>query len=348
MVAALGEGGTPLVPSTRIAKRLGLRALLFKLESLNPSGSYKDRFIAAELTRILNNGSPGCVATSSGNTGASLATYCARYGLVCAIVVNPDAPAGKLQQMLALGARILQVSGFLNSAEITTRVFETLTTLAGSRDIPLVISGYRYCPHGMAGVESIASELLSQCPVRFPFTSSSRSAAEGSLPLFAEDCSDQTKASRCGSTPFNRKDVLTVAAAFDRGDDEIVEVQSTTRISGLAVPFDVDGRTALVYLRSSGGMAFSIPDREILEAQRLLLELEGIYCEPAGAAALAGLIRALDEGRVRRDETTVCLVTGHGFKDPDSISTHAVRNAPTCIVDDDLEAQILRAVHSCA
>jgi threonine synthase len=347
MVAALGEGDTPLVPSTRIAKQLGLRALLFKLESLNPSGSYKDRFIAAELTRILNKGSPGCVATSSGNTGASLATYCARYGLACVIVVNPDAPAGKLQQMLALGARILQVSGFLSSAEITARVFETLIELTRSRDIPLVISGYRYCPHGMAAVESIASELLSQCPVRIHHIF----VPVGGGGLFTALCRGLLRSGegeRVRVHAVQPEGCSTVAAAFNRGDDEIIEVQSTTRISGLAVPFDVDGRTALVYLRSSGGTAFAMPDREIVEAQRLLLQLEGIYCEPAGAAALAGLIRALDEGRVRRDETAVCMVTGHGFKDPDSICTHAARNTLTCIAADDLEAAVLRTVHSCA
>ena len=91
----LGEGNTPLIPSASTGASLGLAQLYFKLESCNPSGSYKDRFIAAEVARLVRLGVRACMATSSGNTGSSLAAYCARYRIRCAIVVNQDAPAGK-------------------------------------------------------------------------------------------------------------------------------------------------------------------------------------------------------------------------------------------------------------
>src|SRR5580700_2976783 len=97
-IATLGEGHTPIVRSVHIGPSLGLSNLYFKLESSNPSGSYKDRFAAAEVTRILRLGAPGCLATSSGNAGSALAAYCARYRISCAIVVNEHAPAGKLAQ----------------------------------------------------------------------------------------------------------------------------------------------------------------------------------------------------------------------------------------------------------
>ena len=99
--ATLGEGRTPLVGSLRIGPSLGRARTFFKLENLNPSGSYKDRFTASEVSRLLERGVTMCVATSSGNTGASLASFCARYSLACAIVVNSDAPRSKLSQMLA-------------------------------------------------------------------------------------------------------------------------------------------------------------------------------------------------------------------------------------------------------
>src|SRR5580700_12116825 len=97
----LGEGNTPLLRSARVGPSLHLDRLYFKLENCNPSGSYKDRFSAAEMGRVLRLGARSCVATSSGNTGSSLAAYCARYGLKCLIVVNESAPTGKLEQMQA-------------------------------------------------------------------------------------------------------------------------------------------------------------------------------------------------------------------------------------------------------
>ena len=118
---SLGEGGTPLVRSVRIGPRNGLEALYFKLESCNPSGSYKDRFVAAQVCGMLAGGVRSCLATSSGNTGSSLAAYCARYGIRCTVIVNENAPVGKLAQMQAHGARVIRVPGFAASSEITTQ-----------------------------------------------------------------------------------------------------------------------------------------------------------------------------------------------------------------------------------
>jgi len=111
----LGEGNTPLIRSLRVGPHEGLDRLFFKLENTNPSGSYKDRFVAAEVEQVLASGAKGCLATSSGNTGSALAAYCARYGLPCVVLVGETTPAGKLAQMQAHGARVLRVRGFLSS-----------------------------------------------------------------------------------------------------------------------------------------------------------------------------------------------------------------------------------------
>jgi threonine synthase len=129
-------------------------------------------------------------------------------------------------------------------------------------------------------------------------------------------------------------------AAFEHGDDRIQPVESTTRISGLSVPFDIDAGQALSHLRKSGGRAFAVSDEEVFAAQQMLLSQEGIYAEPAGAAALAGLCRALRDGVVRRTDTVVCLVTGHGFKDPDSVSLAASRYPATLVEVADLRDAI--------
>ena len=342
---SLGEGNTPLVESVHVGPAMGLGRLFFKLENCNPSGSYKDRFIAGEMARLLRTGAKACVATSSGNTGSSLAAYCARYGITCLIVVNEDAPAGKLEQMQAHGARIFRVKGFGTSPEVTERVFETLKELSTRQGLPLVVSAFRYCPEGMAGVESIADELLKQIPsgVDHVFV------PVGGGGLFSAVCRgfDRHPNSTTRVHAVQPSGCSTVVAAFERGDSEIRPVQSTTRISGLAVPFDIDASLALEHLRRRNGCGFAVDDEEVFEMQRSMLSKEGIYCEPAGATALAGLRKALKSGIVSNEETVVCLVTGHGFKDPDSMRRAAEKQASALIGPDELKDKLVETA-SCA
>jgi len=325
----LGEGDTPLVESVRIGQSLGCDHLFFKLENTNPSGSYKDRFAAAEVKRMLASVTNGCLATSSGNTGSALAAYCARYDVPCMIVANSDSAAGKLAQMQAHGASVLFVPDFATSPWVTKCTFEVLAEVAAEVGLSLAVSAYRYCPTGMAGVEPMAQELIRQ----------SESAIDhvfvpvGGGGLFTAVCRGFEK--EAGARPrihaVQPEGCPTVAAAFERGDDQIQLAESTTRISGLSVPFDIDASLALSHLRKSGGRAFAVSDEEVFAAQRMLLSQEGIYAEPAGAAALAGLCRALRCGVVRRTDTVVCLVTGNGFKDPESISVAAARYPTTSV-----------------
>lgn len=342
---SLGEGNTPLVQSVRIGPAIGLGRLFFKLELCNPSGSYKDRFIAAQMRQISSLGVKACIATSSGNTGSSLAAFCARNGVSCTIVVNQDVPAGKLTQMQAHGARVLRVKDFVTSPIVTDRVLGRLVAISGTGRASLVISAYRFCPEGMAGVESISGELARQCdsPINHVFV------PVGGGGLFAAVCRGFAKQSE----PMPRVHAVqpegcsTVVAAWNRGDDQIRPVTSTTRISGLAVPFDVDAGLALEQLRRFRGYGFAVSDLEVFEAQRMMLEQEGIYAEPAGAAALAGLCQAARKGLVSRDETVVCLVTGHGFKDQDSMLQAVARHPSALIHESEVEAYLFEFIPPC-
>ncbi len=302
---------TPLVPSAAKSN------LLFKLENCNPSGSYKDRFADAETARIVRNGAKACMATSSGNTGSALAAACARFGLQCVIFVNNDAPAGKLAQMQAHGARVLRVEGFASLPDVTQRVFSDLQSMSRELGIPLVVSAYRYCPEGMAGVEALAHEIVAQQsgPVHHVFV------PVGGGGLFSAVCNG-LQSSGAADTKVHAVQpagCLTVVASYLRGDSEIRTVVSTTRVSGLSVPYDIDASLALGLLRDRGGMGIAVTDEEVFEAQKELLRREGIYCEPAGATAFAGYLQACRSGQIDPGETAVCLVTGSGFKDPLSI-----------------------------
>ena len=122
----MGEANTPLVTSSWLTQALGIKQIYFKLECSNPTGSFKDRFVAAEVSNLIRNGQNICLATSSGNTGSSLAAYCARYGIECHLFVNEEVPEAKLTQIKAYEPHIYRVRDFGIEAASTLRVFSLL------------------------------------------------------------------------------------------------------------------------------------------------------------------------------------------------------------------------------
>lgn len=313
----LGEGNTPLVASSREA------GLYFKLESANPTGSYKDRFVVGEIQRMLDAGARACLATSSGNTGSALSACAARYNVSCTIVVNESAPAGKLMQMRAHGARVVRVPGFTVDPQVTEDVFAVLR----GAGLPLVVSAYRYCPVGMARVEAIGAEIVRAMPGACIFV------PVGGGGLCSAVCRGATGARVFAVQP---EGCNTVVRAWETGA-AVEPVASTTKISGLAVPFDIDASLAVESLRSCDGRALTVTDDEVYTAQRDMLLREGIYTEPAGATALAGARKARALGWLTDADQVVCLVTGHGFKDPDSVARAAALHPDRVVEPGDLK-----------
>jgi threonine synthase len=333
---SLGQGNTPVVASISANSSDGL---WFKLESCNPSGSYKDRFIAAEIQRLVAAGARACLATSSGNTGSSLAAYSARFGIKCLIVVNADAPAGKLAQMQAHGAHVLRVPGFVSDSGITASVFDGLHTLSKRHSLPLVVSAFCMCPEGMRGVETIATELLPLNPdhVFVPVGGGGLYSAvvQGFL-------RNNQRLPRVHAV--QPEGCLTLVASYLNNSSEVKSVQSTTRISGLSVPNDLDASRGLRLLRQCNGTGIAVSDEEVFSAQKMLTCKEGIYSEPAGATAFAGWLRAITDGTIAEGERSVCLVTGHGFKDPDSVGRLADANPSTIVEASRLAENVVRVL----
>jgi threonine synthase len=193
----------------------------------------------------------------------------------------------------------------------------------------------------MAGVETIAAEIRAQAPGRLDHVF----VPVGGGGLYTA----VTRGfERAGGTPPKIHAVQpagcsTVVAAYERGDDEIRPVTSTTRISGLSVPSDIDASLALQCVRRHG-TGISVADETVYDAQRMLLEREGIYCEPAGAAALAGWMVARDRGIVGPEEAAVCLVTGHGFKDPASVEAASAAHPARLTPPDEVEAALAELI----
>jgi threonine synthase len=318
---SMGEGNTPLVAS------VSAPGVYFKLENVNPSGSYKDRFIAAEMTAVVAAGKRACVATSSGNTGAALAAWCARLSLRCVILVNQDVPSGKLMQMRAHGAIVVRIPQFTTAPAVTEAVFAQLGEFAASGEAALIVSAYRFCPVGMRGVESISGEIAARLPqVEHVFVPVGGGGLFSAVTLGFAGCDARPKVHAV--QPEGCPTVLNAV----RSNGGVSSVESTTAISGLSVPFDIDAGKAVSLLREHGGMAVGVTDDEVFEAQSILLRREGIYSEPAGAAAFAGYRKTLAAGRIGSGQPCVCLVTGSGAKDPHSIEAAAERT-PSPIVE---------------
>ncbi len=208
------------------------------------------------------------------------------------------------------------------------------------RGVALVVSAFRYCrPRGMESVEEISVELRRQQEGRVIddvfvpvgggglYSAVVHGFEQSGLPMPKVHAAQPAGCS-------------TVVASFLRGDDKIQPVVSRTRISGLSVPADIDASLALRRLRECGGTGFEVNDEEVFEAQRLLMTQEGIYCEPAAAAALAAWLQARERGIVSDSATCICLVTGHGFKDPASAESAAQKHPSVSVQPADLDREL--------
>lgn len=315
----LGEGNTPLVASKFVGASLGLKNLYFKLENLNPTGSYKDRFASVLVSEMVRDNHKACMATSSGNTGAALAAYCAAAGIQCLIVVVEGAPMPKLRQMQLYGAELVMVKGFGKDPTVTQRVFDRMEEICHDRKIPLPISAYRYCSSAMQGVETIATELVAQDEeVRHIFVP----AGGGGLTLaIAKGVMSTGKSVRVHCVQPEGNDTI-ASALRDKKNHAKTVARSTTAISGLQVANVLDGDLVIDHCSRLQGNGYLVRDESVFQWHKIMAQKEGIFCEPAGAVALAGLADAVARGEVAADETVVCLVTGSGFKDMPAVENN--------------------------
>jgi threonine synthase len=321
---SLGEGNTPLVRSRAIGPREGLKNLYFKLDMLNPTGSYKDRFAAAAISVLRAAGVRRCLATTSGNTGAALAAYSAAAGIACEIAIVETAPLAKLKQMLAYGASLYRIQGFGLDPDVTRGVLAHLQERSQGGEASLQISAYRFSPEGMAGVQTISYELAEQmngvighvfCP-----------AGGGGLALaVARGFAELRRGTSVTGLNLPRVEVVqpagndTIASPLREGADRAREVRCHSQISGLQVPNVIDGDDTLAECRATRGTGHVVEDEGVWEMQRRLAHEAGSFVEPAGAVALTGAIEAARKGEVSPEAPVVCLLTGFGFKDTASI-----------------------------
>ncbi|MBK5937615.1 MAG: threonine synthase [Halorhodospira halophila] len=345
-ILGLGEGNTPLIQLTRIPAELGRDVDLYvKFEGLNPTGSFKDRGMTMAVTKAVEQGAKAIICASTGNTSASAAAYAARAGISCFVLI-PDGKIamGKLAQAIMHGAQVLQIRGNFDAgmrlvkelaehAPLTivnsinpyrlqgqkTAAFEVIEELERAPD-------YHCLPVGNAGNITAHWIGYSECAGRKGDEQLTAACAfcEGHC-RYASALVDRRPRmvgyQASGSAPFLRGGPVaepeTVATAIRIGDPQSWDYAQAVR-------------------EESGGWFDELSDEEILRAQRMLADHEGVFCEPASATSVAGAMRDIRSGRIPEGSTVVCTLTGHGLKDPDVASAQAGDAVQT--VDADYEA----------
>ncbi|MEE8158017.1 MAG: threonine synthase [Dehalococcoidia bacterium] len=301
----LGEGDTPLVRSNKLSQELGCSELYFKLEGCNPTGSFKDRGMVVAVAKALEEGSQGIICASTGNTSASAAAYGARVEVPATVLVpQGDVAIGKLAQARAHGARILAINGNFDQALSLARAVAEMYPLTLVNSVnPNRLEGQKTAAFEIVDELGDAPDLLC-IPV----------GNAGNITSYWRGFVEYHAAERAKTLPKMMGFQAQGAAPIVLGQPvpDPTTVASAIRIGN---PASWEGATKA--RDESGGIIDTVSDDEILDAYRLMAAGEGIFCEPASAAGVAGLIKLHRNGLELEGQSVVCIITGSGLKDPE-------------------------------
>ena len=302
---SLGEGDTPLVRSSTLERECSLDELWFKLESCNPSGSFKDRGMVMAVAKALESGAKAILCASTGNTSASAAAYAAHCGIECYVLVpGGKVAAGKMAQALAYGARVIEIDGNFDQALTAAREVTAKHPIALVNSVnPFRIQGQKTAAYEICESLGDAPDVLA-IPV----------GNAGNITAYWKgfgECSERGLATlhprMCGFQAAGAAPIVMGAP--------VAEPHTVATAIRIGNPASWAGATAA--RDESHGLIEAVTDDEILEAYRLLAGREGIFVEPASAASVAGLLKLGRAGRLRGGRA-VAVLTGNGLKDPDT------------------------------
>ena len=302
----LGEGFTPLVRLERLGAELGVRELHAKFEGQNPTGSFKDRGMVVAVSKALEEGARAIICASTGNTSASAAAYGAAAGLEVVVVLPKGQIAiGKLLQALVAGARVVAIDGNFDQALTIVRA------LAEQDDHPITLVN-SVNPHRLEGQKTGAFEVCDDLG-RAPDVLAIPVGNAGNISAYWAGFRDYRAAGITDSLPrmFGFQAAGAAPIVLGRPVEAPETVATAIRIGNPA-----SWAKAVTARDESGGLIEAVTDDEILAAYRDLARLEGVFCEPSSAASVAGIRKLARAGRLDPDAAIVCVLTGHGLKDP--------------------------------
>jgi threonine synthase len=318
-IVSLGEGWTPLLRATRLARRVGIQDLFIKDESQNPTQSFKARGMATAVSMAKELGAKKLAVPSAGNAAGALAAYAARAGLKSYIFMPRDTPRANVVECEQTGAHVTLMDGLITDcgAEVARRKEKE-----GWFDVSTLKEPYR-----VEGKKTLGYELAEQMEWRLPdviiYPTGGGTGLIGMWKAFDE-------MQRLGWISSKRPRMVTVQAegcapivrAFEEGNrfaDEFPNAATTA--SGLRVPKAIGDFLILDALRMSGGTAVSVTDEELIAATGEIGALEGVFCAPEGAACLPALRKLIESGEVNKHESVVLFNTGSGVKYMESFET---------------------------
>ncbi|MFN3740499.1 MAG: threonine synthase [Thermodesulfovibrionales bacterium] len=307
-IITLNEGNTPLLKSNNLIKRLEINLeLYFKFDGLNPTGSFKDRGMTLAISKALEEGARAVICASTGNTSASAAAYAARAGIKAIVIIPAGKIAlGKLSQALIHNALVLQIDGNFD------RALSLVRALVEKFPITLVNS---INPFRLEGQKTAAFEICDQLGFAPDYHALPVGNA-GNITAYWRGYKTYKEKGIINSLPRMLGFQAAGAAPLVMGRP--VENPDTIA-TAIRIGKPASWQGAIQARDESEGRIEAVTDEEILNAYRLIASTEGIFCEPASAASVAGVIKLYNEGYLKKGSSVVCTLTGHGLKDPDTV-----------------------------
>jgi threonine synthase len=324
-IISLGEGNTPLIRLNNIPSTLGKDVDIYvKYEGLNPTGSFKDRGMTMAVTKAVEEGSRAIICASTGNTSAAAAAYASRAGIAAFVLIPEGKIAmGKLAQAMMHGAVVIQIKGNFDAG------MQIVKDVAQVAPVTIVNS---INPFRLQGQKTAAFEILEELGTAPDFHCLPVGNA-GNITAHWMGYKEYQDHGIVNNRPTMVGFQASGAAPFLRG--EMVDNPETVA-TAIRIGHPQSWEKAWQVKEESNGWFDECPDEEILAAQKMLAQQEGVFCEPASAASLAGAMRDIKSGKIPEGCKVVCTLTGHGLKDPDIAIKQST--SPMITVDATMEA----------
>ncbi|MEM7210128.1 MAG: threonine synthase [Pseudomonadota bacterium] len=324
-IVSLGEGNTPLIQLLNIPKDEGFDVSLYvKYEGLNPTGSFKDRGMTMAITKAHEEGSKAVICASTGNTSAAAAAYAARAGMTAFVLIPEGKIAmGKLAQAMMHGAVVIQIKGNFDDG---MRLVKEVATEA---PVSIVNSINPFRLHGQKTAAFEIIDELGDAPTYHCLPVGNA----GNISAYWMGYTEYHEKGPAKSKPIMAGYQAAGAAPFLRGEP-VSKPETVATAIRIGNPQSWD--KAVNAIEESNGWFDEFSDADILAAQKLLADKEGVFVEPASAISVAGAIKDLRSGKIPAGSSVVCTVTGHGLKDPDTAISQST--APMLSVDATLES----------